>query len=147
MPTETDLSKAKKLLNGDITCVFLKDADVFSSTERGIAPLLSLVDGKRKLDGYSAADRIVGKAAAFLYVLLKVSAVYGEVMTAEAERILRSHGIHAEWGVLVERIINRRGDGPCPMEEAVQGISSPEEAPPVLRTKLASLRSKGTATA
>ena len=147
MGTETDFAQAKKLLNGDITCVFLKDADVFSSKERGIAPLLSFIDGKRKLDGYSAADRIVGKAAAFLYVLLNVSAVYGEVMTAEAERIFRSHGIRAEWGVLVERIINRSGDGPCPMEEAVQGISSPEEAPPVLRTKLASLRSKGTATA
>lgn len=142
MGTETDFAQAKKLLNGDITCVFLKDADVFSSKERGIAPLLSFIDGKRKLDGYSAADRIVGKAAAFLYVLLNVSAVYGEVMTAEAESILRSHGIHAEWGVSVERIINRRGDGICPMEEAVQGISSPEEALPALRKKIASLQSR-----
>lgn len=135
----TELEKAKNLLNGDITCVFLKKETVVTSTERGIAPLLAFLENG-DFAGYAAADKIVGKAAAFLYLRMGVSAVYGEVMTEKARDILTTHGIQAESGCLVQQIVNRRGDGPCPMEETVRDISDPDEAVRALRRKLAELR-------
>ncbi len=139
MGTHTDLERAKNLLNGDITCVFLKGESVFTSTQRGIAPLLGLID-RGISAGYAAADKIVGKAAALLYLYLGVSAVYGEVMTEEAYKLLSSHGVDAEYALSAQKIINRRGDGLCPMEETVKDISSPALAVPALREKLKRLR-------
>ena len=37
-------------------------------------------------------------------------------------------------------ILNRDGSGPCPMEQAVEHISSPAQALPALEARLAQLR-------
>ena len=42
--------------------------------------------------------------------------MHADVMSEPALELLRSHGIIAEYGTLVDHIINRRGDGWCPME-------------------------------
>ena len=108
---------------------------VFTAKERGIMPLLRLLggEGAGRFRGASFADKIVGKAAAMLYVRLGVKEVYGEVMTDTAHGILAAHGIRAEWGTLTERIINRAGTDICPMEKAVEGISDPAAAEAALR--------------
>ena len=67
----SDLTKAAALLNsGAYTCVLCRGDAVFTGTERGVKPLLGWLDGGVDLNGFSAADRVVGTAAAFLYVLL-----------------------------------------------------------------------------
>ena len=81
--------------------------------------MMNYLEEKRELRGFSVADVIVGKAAAILVVKAGIAEVYGEVMSVSARDYLSNHNIHCSFGTLTERIINRKGDGICPMEQAV----------------------------
>ena len=135
-----DLTKARTLLDtGSYTCVVCRGDSLHTATERGVKPLLSWLDAGLDLGGFSAADRVVGRATAFLYCLLGVKAVYAGVMSRPAAQVLRSHGIAAEAGQLVEGIINRKGTGPCPFEAAVMEITDAGEALKAIRERMARL--------
>ena len=126
---EQNLKKALDLLNsGNYTCVVCKEDTVYTTTQRGVAPLLNWLDSGTDLKDFSAADRVVGRGAAFLYCLLGVKEVYALVMSRPAAEVLQSHGIPADAGTFVEGIINRTGTGPCPFEDAVMDIQDAQEA-------------------
>ena len=59
----------QKMLDGKYTCVVLIDNDEYTSYERGVKPLLSLLQTGRSFAGAVAADKCVGAGAAHLYVL------------------------------------------------------------------------------
>ena len=84
---------------------------------------------------------MVGNGAAFLYVLLGVSAVYGAVMSEAALSTLTRFNIMASYGQLVDHIVNRTNTGNCPMEEAVAGIEEPERAREAMLGRLAEMDS------
>ncbi len=130
-----DFLKAKKLLIDDIILALVKDDQVITSEKRGISFLLSLAY-ENKYQGYSAADKIVGKAAAFLYVIMQVENVYGETITKRAVEILRQANINVEYKILTENIINRTNTGLCPMELIVLNIEDKEEAFMALKKKI-----------
>lgn len=135
-----DTKKAITLLNdGDYTCVVCRDDILYSATVRGVKPLLDWLDNGPSLQGFCAADRVVGRAAAFLYCLLGVTEVYARVMSRPAAEVLAAHGILVQADTLTEGIINRKGTGPCPFEAAVMGITDPEEALITIRQKLAAM--------
>ncbi len=137
----TDLEHAKALLQeGNHTLVLMKGNVLVTSAERGVTPLVALLDGGRDVRNFSAADRVVGKAAAFLYVLLGVKEVYAEVLSAPAEEVLCRHGIVVESQTHTERIINRAGTGLCPMETAVGEIEEPKEALSAIRARLEAMK-------
>lgn len=137
----TDLDTAKAHLSGHSLCL-CKDGAWFTDDGRGISPMLRLIGENRELRGYAAADIIVGKAAAMLFVKAGVAAVYGEVMSKAGKAYLEAHGIPFAFGTLTETIINRKGDGVCPMEQAVAALDDAEAGCAVLRDKLNSLRNK-----
>lgn len=116
------------LTDGRYTCVLLNDTTVLTTVKRGVQPLMEWVLSQTDFHGFVAADRVVGKAAAFLYVLLGVQAVWAEVVSRPAEEVFRRWGIALEYGASVEAIRNRAGDGFCPMEQAVWGIDDPKQA-------------------
>ena len=122
-----DLDTAKNLLQ-EYTCVLVKDSSVYGSTKTGIAPMLDFLSQDLDLSGFSAADKIVGKAAAMLFVLAGVKEVYGQVMSRAAQAFLQSHGISCSCDTLTEHIINRKGDDICPMEKTVQNMDDPATA-------------------
>jgi len=122
-----DLQKAKGLLTEN-TCVLCKEDRLYTSQKTGIAPMLDWLAEGADLSGYSVADKIVGKAAALLFILAAVKDVYGEVMSEGGLAVLQSHGIPCSYGTLAPYIINRKGDGICPMEQTVQDIDDPESA-------------------
>ncbi len=139
----TDIERAKRLLaQGKYTCVICRDEDIHTSRERGVAPLVKLLDGGAEIEGYCAADRAVGRAAAMLFVLLGVGEIYAAVMSRGAKKVLDAHGIKSSCGEEVEYIINRRGDGMCPMEKAVEGIDDPAEGAAKIKEALARLRTE-----
>ena len=71
-----DLERAREIFDsGDYTCVLCKGEVTLTSTERGVKPLLNWLDGENVLKGFSAADKVVGRAAAFLYILMEVKEV------------------------------------------------------------------------
>lgn len=131
-----NLQNARNLLeSGNYTCVVCRNDLVYTASQRGVAPLLHWLDSDLDLSGFSAADRVVGRGAAFLYCLLGVKEVYSKVMSRPAKQVLEAHGIHAESETFVDGIINRTGTGPCPFEAAVMDIANPEEALTAIRNK------------
>ena len=132
----TDLQNAKNVLSdSDFTCVVCCGDIIHTATDRGVAPLLNWMDSGLNLKGFSAADRVVGRATAFLYVLLGVQSVYARVMSRPAAEVLQGHGIECQWGTLTNGIINRKGDGPCPFEAAVMDIRDADLALEAIRRK------------
>lgn len=135
------LEKAKQLLvEGNYTCVLWGGTGTYTATARGVRPLVDWLDSGIDVRGFCAADKVVGRATAFLYVLLGVRAVWAGVMSTPAKNALEENGITALCGREVAGIINRRGDGPCPFEEAVLGITDPKEALDAIRRKQFQMR-------
>lgn len=138
-----NLSKAKELLKqGSFTCVLCREDITYTSSKRGVAPLVDWIDSKTDLRGFSAADKIVGKAAALLFVHSGVQAVYAPVMSQTATEVFSKHHITFHTDKIVPVIINRQGTGPCPMEQAVAGIDKPEPALQAIRQKMLQLKTK-----
>lgn len=131
-----DLINARELLaSGKYTCVVCRENTIHTATERGVKPLMNWLEEGVDLRGFSAADRVVGRATAFLYVLLGVKEVYAQVMSRPAAAVLAAHGISAAQDTLTDGIINRKGTGPCPFETAVLNIQDPMEALCAIRKK------------
>lgn len=131
------MEQARKILEaGSYTCVLRKNDTVFTATERGVKPLVRWLAQGIDVRGFSAADKVVGRATAYLYVLLGVKAVWAAVMSEAAAEVLARHGIAASQDRLVKHIINRQGTGICPFEEAVLNIQTPEEALTAIREKM-----------
>ena len=135
-----ELKKAKELLStNEYTCVLCHGEKFYTSTQRGVKPLVDWLSSKTELRGFSAADKVVGKGAAFLYALLGVRAVYANVISRPALAVLLTHGIDTQYDTLAENIINRKGDGICPIESAVLEINEPREAYEAIIKKLSEL--------
>ena len=133
----SDLIKAKELISlGEYTCVLIKNDKTYTSLLRGVKPLVKWYADGVNLSNFSAADKVVGKATAFLYTLLDVKEVFAKVMSVSAKAVLEEKGIKAEYESLVPNIINRKGDGICPFEEAVLNTKNKEEAYKIIRLKM-----------
>lgn len=123
------LAKAKTILESEeYTCVAIKGEKTYTSRERGVKPLLNWIEKGIDIKEGFVADKVVGRAAAFLYVLLEVKALYVGVISKPALEVCNRYGIKVEYGELVESIRNRDNTGFCPMETAVMGIDTPKEA-------------------
>ena len=103
-------------------------------------PLLNFLDSGINFRGGCAADKVVGRATAFLYCLLGVSEVYAHVMSRPAAQVLAAYGISAEADTLTDGIINRKGTGPCPFEDAVMQITDAQEALTAIRQNLSAMQ-------
>lgn len=137
-----NLEKAKELLkSSDHTCVICCDEETLTSRKRGVAPLLDWLDEGRALKEYSAADKVVGNGAAFLYVLLDVKELYADVISKSALETLTKYNIPVTYSILTEAIRNRDNTGFCPIETAVAEISSPQMALNAIRNRLKELNS------
>ena len=138
----TDLERADEILSSEnCTCVLCRGDKVFTSRKRGIAPLLELIDAGEDLSGFSASDRVVGAGAAFIYAYCGINCVHAAVMSEKSLPVLERAGIAASYDSLVPGIINRAGDGPCPMEAAVEGETDPGKALEKLRETVSRLKS------
>ena len=126
----------------DYTLVLCNGQGTITSQKRGIAPLLELYDKGVSLSTYSCADKVVGKGAAFLYALLEAKELFSRIISENALKILELYEISVTYGTLVPYIINRRGDGMCPMEKAVLNIDSPSVALSAIREKYEELNTK-----
>ncbi|MBE6548563.1 MAG: DUF1893 domain-containing protein [Ruminococcaceae bacterium] len=134
---KNDLIKAKELLvNYGYTCVLCCGDKTKTSSLRGVKPLVDFYNCGDDFDGWSAADKVVGKATAYLYVLLGIKQIYAGIISKEAYSVLTGAGICVEYGERVEYIINRRGDGMCPFENAVMNAAGPREAYGIIVDKM-----------
>ena len=118
------------LLKGNHTIVIYKsDASVIVSNDRGVAPLLKLLnEDASQLRGSIVVDKVIGKAAALLMVYAGIKEVYTPVISEPAVEVFNNHKVKVAYDKIVDRIINRKGDGLCPMETLCLDIDDPQEA-------------------
>ena len=134
------LERAVTLLReGGYTCVFCSEDTCLTDRRRGVKPLLELYRAGTRLHGFAAADKVVGKAAAYLYVLLEVETVHAQTLSRPAREVLARYGIPVSCTVLTEAIRDRSGNGFCPMERAVWSVEDPAQALAAIEERLSQL--------
>ena len=135
------LENAKKLLlENDLTCVMMNENQTKTSKKRGIAPLLEWFDKSENFASFCVADKVVGKGAAFLYVLMNVKSVYAFVISKSARQVLARNNIELYFEEEVETIRNRDNTGFCPIESALKNIEDAKKALPVISETLEKLK-------
>ena len=123
------LEDAKNRLDAEgYTCVITDGEKEYTSRQRGVKPLVQFLQQGCIPPQAHGADKVVGKATAYLYVLLQVRALYAQVISKPALAVLQNHGIFVQYRTLTENIINRTGDGICPFEQAVLEVNDPQSA-------------------
>lgn len=130
------------LLN-EYTCVVLKDEQIiFKSQDKGIKPILTIINNKLDIVGTKVYDLIIGKAAAMLYTLLGVKKIITKTISERGLAFLEKNNIEVEYLVKTNEIINRMKSGICPMEETVINIDDPKIALELLKKKIQELGGK-----
>jgi len=131
------LERAKVLLSDSgASFVAVKEGEEHISNDKGIAPILKILDQTPDfLKGAFVADKVIGKAAALLLRYAGVERLYTHTLSQLAVQVLDDSFMTYEYDQLVPNIINRTGDGMCPMEQKVLNISDPAEAYKLLSGK------------
>lgn len=85
-------------------------------------------------------DKVIGRAAAAIAICGKVKHVHGELMSEDAIEFLNKNGITTSYTILVHRILNRKRDGLCPLEQSVEGVEDAASALLALRKRIETLQ-------
>lgn len=125
-----ELQKAKNMVcQRGFSLAVHKKGQGICVKEQGIAPVMAvLAMAERPLEGASACDKVVGKAAALLLAYGGIAELYACVVSQPALEVLEAQRIPCVYNRLVPRIQNRDKNGLCPMEEKAMTLHTPEEA-------------------
>ncbi len=132
----TDLQVARRKLNTDsLAFVIVKDGVVLRfGTREGVGELIQAADALGDAArGAALADKIAGKAVAMIARAARIRAVYSPLVSQAARDTLAIDHIALEYDRLVPLILNKRNDGPCPMERLTFPIDDPRQAVNALR--------------
>ncbi len=132
------------LIKENYTLVLWDGARLITSYDRGIKPLLDLYESREGYGDFCAADKVIGKAAAFLYVLLSIREIFAVCVSEGALEVFEKYGVLVTYKELVPFIVNRAKNGMCPMENAVLDIDEPKLAYSAILKKLEELNNKRT---
>lgn len=135
----TDLMLAKEELSRH-TLALAKDGEVITSDKRGVAPMVDFLREGKSFSGFFAADKVIGKAAAMLFIKAGVKEVFGETVSQSAKELFESCGVRVSYNTLVPYIINRDKTGMCPMESTVFSVSDVETGVKIIFEKLDKMR-------
>ena len=111
--------KASEILrSGNYSLVLCKDEEILTFTDSGLKDLVSLCESGKDFYGFSCADKVVGRASAFLLVLLEVSEVYAPVMAKLSRNVLDRGEVKYFSDQIVDELITSDGKSDS-FEEAV----------------------------
>lgn len=135
------LEQAKSILHTSAsTIAVVSNGEVFTSQERGVKPLLYLLSEKKGfLKGASVADKVIGKAAALLMVLGEIKEVHTFIISEPAIKVFEKYNIPCFYDKKVDRIVNRTGDGLCPMETLCLDVEELKEAFTKIKEKISKM--------
>ena len=144
-----DLEFAKlKLIEEDLSLVIVKNGKViFETKKQGISGFLQAIEKLDKnLVAASAADKIVGVAAAMLCVYAGVNSVFALTISEEGIRVLEDNNIACLFEKKVSNILNRNKTDVCPFEKLAMDSGTVEEAYVKLKTLASQMMRKSTKT-
>lgn len=120
------MNKLKLLdIHNDKTCIILNnDEIVFTSDKKGVAPILDFYHSNKDVyENLIIVDRIVGKGALLLALLVNAKEVYTPVISENALKLNEHFNIKLFYEKTVPYIINRNKDGMCPIEKSLLEIN------------------------
>lgn len=128
-----NLEQAKQLLmENNCTCIILKnDEIIYKSSYIGVKPLLVFLNEQAALYDYEKLiliDKIIGKAAMLLAIKCGINKIFTPVISQEALLTAEYYNIEWEASKIVPYIINREGNGKCPIESSVTDTIDLDEA-------------------
>lgn len=141
------ISRKKALLSASnliseerAVCIVIKDnVIVKTETGRGVAPIIRLYESGILKDAF-VVDKVVGKAAAMVMTLGGIKGCHAVTLSKPALDWFKNQGVEVEYDNLTEHIINRTGDGMCPMEQTVMERSDNSDIISILKDKIAQLQ-------
>lgn len=129
------------LHRGAYSCVIRKGDDTRTFHQRGVADLWQLCQGEGHfLRGAHIADKVIGKGAAALMIHGGACEVYADVISHPALALLQEHGIEVSYREMTDRIVNRRGDGLCPVETLCVDLTTIDDMVEAIRNFINNLR-------
>lgn len=135
-----ETEKARNLLKGNVTFAAVGEKGIYTSEKRGVAPILEKIDTDPGFfKGASAADRVIGKAAAMLLEKYGVSEIYAQVTSKYAVAYLENKSVKLTYEKKTDHIINRSGTDMCPMEEAVINVNDADDGEKLIRDTIKSM--------
>lgn len=135
-----DIKQAIALLQEENkTLILYHGEEIFSYTTRGVSPLTELYENKKDCSSFVAVDKVVGRGAAFMYLLLGIKRIHALVISEPALELLKKNQIEITYDKLVPFIQNRTRDGFCPMESATLSCENPLDAYDKIKRKQAQL--------
>ncbi len=136
MDVLTLIDEMKSRLDAGASCVVAQGGVISGeATGRGIKPLLKLLD-EGKLNRALVVDKVIGRAAAAICIVGKVSRVHALLAGADALAFLKQHGIEASADKTVPKILNRDLSDGCPMEQMIDGLDDPKKMVEALKIKI-----------
>jgi iron complex outermembrane receptor protein len=118
----------ESLHSGGYSCVIRKGDETRTFRQRGVKDLWELCQSQDLfLNGAIIADKVVVKGAAALMILGRIKEVYADVISTPAVDLLKEHGIKTSINETTDRIINRQGNGLCPVETLCINLQSVNE--------------------
>ena len=129
--TDADRQAIERLYAEGCSCVIRNGSTFRSFHERGVSDLWRLLHEEPELlRGGFIADKVVGKGAAALMAVGGIRGVFARTISRPALELLRGAGIPVSCECLVPHIINRAGDGICPVERLCADARTAEECLP-----------------
>lgn len=108
---------------------------------RGISDLYGLLtEHPGWLRGASVADKVVGKGAAALLILGGVRELFAGVVSTSALGLLKDSGIPVRFSQEVAHIVNRKGNGVCPVETLCKECTTAAQCLPLIREFVAKIK-------
>ncbi len=144
--TENEELVRTTIRSGEATlCAVADGALVYQLTGRGIGALVTAVEKERAAShgALDWGDKLVGRAAALLFTLVRPRSVFALTMSTGAQDVLRAADIPFTCDAVIVDVLNRAGTGPCPMEAAVSSIGDPLAALEKLKQVSQSLSNAG----
>lgn len=131
-----DISSLTDILHSEkCSCVIFNHGDLSRYHRRGVKDLYELlIENPSVLDGALIADKVIGKGAAALMTVGKVRSVYADVISNPALELFKEAAVSVKYAICVPNIINRAGNGICPVETLCLGCKTAEECIPHIQT-------------
>ncbi|MFC1486485.1 DUF1893 domain-containing protein [Thermoproteota archaeon] len=120
---------------------------VFETKKQGVNGFLQAIETlNQDLIEASVADKIVGVAAALLFVYSGVSSVFAFTISKGGLKVLEDNNIVCQFGKKVSNILNRSKTDVCPFEKLAMDSKSSDEAYLKLKYFASQMISKSTKT-
>jgi hypothetical protein len=126
---DLDIAKKDVKEKGFALSIIRNGKTIFQSKAPGISALVTAIDKDRFVfKGASAADRILGRAAAMLLLHSEVVSIFASTASSDALALLKRFKIPVESEKVVPTILNKNQTSTCPFESLVRNVENPKEA-------------------